>query len=150
MTEVLFYHLQDRPLDGVLPQLLEKSLERGWRAAVQSPSEERLDALDALLWTYRNESFLPHGTWRDAHAQSQPVLLSLDAANANGAQVRFLIDLAPLPPDLDTYARIVLIFDGEDEAALASAREAWAKVRTQGLDATYWQCDEMGRWQRKA
>ena len=150
MTEVLFYHLQDRPLDGVLPQLLEKTLERGWCAAVQSPSEERLDALDALLWTYRSESFLPHATWRDTNAPGQPVLLSMDAENVNGAQVRFLLDLAPLPPDMETYARIVLIFDGEDDAALAFARAAWAAVKAQGLEATYWQCDEAGRWQRKA
>ena len=66
MTEVLFYHLQNMPLERVLPPLLEKSLERGWRVVVQTASEERADALDSHLWTYRDDSFLPHGTWRAA------------------------------------------------------------------------------------
>ena len=47
MTEVLFYHLQNMSLENVLPPLLEKSLERGWRVVVQSTSPERTDALDA-------------------------------------------------------------------------------------------------------
>ena len=56
MTEVLFYHLQNMSVENVLPPLLEKSLERGWRVVVQSTSEERADALDAHLWTYRDDS----------------------------------------------------------------------------------------------
>ncbi len=64
MTEVLFYHLQNITVENVLPPLLEKSLERGWRVVVQSTSPERADALDAHLWTYRDDSFLPHATWR--------------------------------------------------------------------------------------
>ena len=68
MTEMLFYHLQRQPLERVLPALIEKSLERGWRVVVQSSSEERIEALDAHLWTWRDGSFLPHGTWREAEA----------------------------------------------------------------------------------
>ena len=78
MTEVLFYHLQDTTLEKVLPSLLEKSLERGWRVAVQAGSEERAEALDAHLWTYREDSFLPHGTWRDSDAMNQPIVLTVD------------------------------------------------------------------------
>ncbi|MFZ0116056.1 MAG: DNA polymerase III subunit chi, partial [Xanthobacteraceae bacterium] len=52
MTEVLFYHLQEQPIEKVLPNLLERSLERGWRVVVQASSEDRVDALDAHLWTF--------------------------------------------------------------------------------------------------
>ena len=76
MTEMLFYHLQGQKLEGVLPALLEKSLERGWKVIVQGASEERIEALDAHLWTYRDDGFLPHGTWREADAAAQPVLLT--------------------------------------------------------------------------
>ena len=62
MTEVLFYHLQQQPIERVLSQLLQRSYERGWRVVVQAASEERIDALDAHLWTYRDDTFLPHGT----------------------------------------------------------------------------------------
>ena len=149
MTDVLFYHLQDMTLESVLPSLLEKSLERGWRVVVQTGSEERADALDAHLWTYRDDSFLPHGTWRDADAPDQPVVLAIEGGNLNGANVRFLVDNAVLPPDAASYDRLVLIFDGNDDDALVAARAAWTDSKARGFDVTYWQADERGRWQKR-
>ena len=150
MTEVLFYHLQGQKLEGVLPALLEKSLARGWHVAVQAGTEERIEALDAHLWTYRDDGFLPHGTWREQDAAMQPILLTINEGNANGAQVRFLIDNAPMPPEPKDYARIVLLFDGDDQEAVATARAQWTDAKARGLAATYWQPDESGRWQQKA
>ena len=150
MTEVLFYHLQDMTLERVLPALLEKSLERGWRVAVQAGSEERADALDAHLWTYRDDSFLPHGTWRDSDVMNQPVVLVLDEGNPNNAIVRFIVDSAGLPKDCATYERIVMVFNGDDDEALGAARAAWTDGKSRGLDLTYWQADEHGRWQKRA
>ena len=149
MTEILFYHLQRQPVERVLPQLLEKSLERGWRVVVQG-SDERIDALDAHLWTYRDDSFLAHGTYRESEAALQPVLLTVNDDNPNGANVRFLIDGAPVPADAASYHRIVLLFDGEDDDAVAAARLRWTEAKAQGFEATYWQTDENGRWQRNA
>lgn len=150
MTEILFYHLQHQTLERVLPALLEKSLERGWRVIVQASTEERVEALDAHLWTYRDDSFLPHGTWRGTEATEQPILLTVRDDNPNKASVRFLIDNAPVPGNPADYQRIVLIFDGEDEDAVAAARERWTQAKARGLDATYWQPDEQGRWVKKA
>lgn len=149
MTEVLFYHLQDMTLEGVLPPLLEKSLERGWRVVVQSTSEERADALDAHLWTYREDSFLPHATGRVGDAGDQPILLVVEETNPNRANVRFLVDSAPLPADAGSYDRVVLVFNGDDADALAAARSAWTDCKARGFEATYWQADERGRWQRR-
>ena len=150
MTEILFYHLQGQKLEGVLTPLLEKSLERGWKVIVQGASEERIEALDAHLWTYLDDGFLPHGTWREPEAQAQPVLLTLNDGNPNGANVRFLIEGAPVPADAEAYARIVLLFDGEDEDAVAAARAHWTDAKAKGFEATYWQPDENGRWAKKA
>jgi DNA polymerase-3 subunit chi len=149
MTEVLFYHLQNQPLDAVLPGLLEKCLERDWRVVVEAGSVERCEALDALLWTYGDDSFLPHGLWRDADAAQHPVLLTPEPDNPNGANVRFLVDGAPAG-ELDGYLRAVLMFDGNDPDALAAARASWKRVKAAGHDATYWQQSEQGRWQKKA
>jgi DNA polymerase-3 subunit chi len=150
MTEVLFYHLQHQPLERVLPTLLEKSIERGWRVVVQGSSEERIEALDAHLWTYREDGFLPHGTWRESEPQSQPILLTVGDHNPNDASVRFLVDGAALPSDTAAYQRIVLLFDGDDPDALAAARSQWSAAKASGCAVTYWQPDEQGRWQRKA
>ena len=150
MTEILFYHLQGQKLEGVLPGLLEKSLQRGWKVVVQGASEERIEALDAHLWTYRDDGFLPHGTWREQDAAQQPILLTLTESNPNAANVRFLIDGAPVPPDPEAYERIVLLFDGGDEEAVTAARAAWSEAKARGFEATYWQPDENGRWAKKA
>jgi DNA polymerase-3 subunit chi len=149
MTEVLFYHLQDMKLENVLPPLLEKSIERGWRAVVQSTSEERTETLDAHLWTYRDDSFLPHATARAGDAQDHPIILATEDTNPNQAKIRFLVDNAPLPPDPDSYDRIVLLFDGDDTDALAAARQSWMDCKARGFEVTYWQADERGRWQKR-
>jgi DNA polymerase III subunit chi len=149
MTELLFYHLQRQTLERVLPTLIEKSLARGWRVVVQTASDERVESLDAHLWTFRDDSFLPHGTWRDPEIGEQPVLLTVNEDNPNGAAVRFLVDGVLVPANADAYERIILIIDGEDPDAVAAARERWSEGRARGFEVTYWQTDEEGRWQRK-
>jgi DNA polymerase-3 subunit chi len=149
MTEVLFYHLEHQPLERVLPSLVEKTLERGWRAVVQAGSEERVEALDTLLWTYREESFLPHGTRRDGNVEAQPVFLTTGEENPNGATVRFLVDGAEAQ-DLSSYTRIVYLFDGRDTSAVEAARAQWKAAKTGGADVTYWQQSPEGRWEKKA
>ena len=116
---------------------------------VQGSTEEHIEALDAHLWTYRDDGFLPHGTWREFEAAQQPVLLTCNDGNPNSATVRFLVDRAPLPVDVERYQRIVLLFDGDDEEAVAAARAHWSDVKAKGLEATYWQTDEQGRWSKR-
>ena len=150
MTELLFYHLHRQSIEKVLPALLEKSLERGWRVVVQAATDERIDALDAHLWTYREDGFLPHGTAKETEAAAQPVLLTTSDDNPNGANVRFLIDGAAVPADAASYQRIVLLFEGEDDDAVTAARARWSEAKAAGFEVTYWQPDENGRWKQKA
>lgn len=148
VTEIYFYHLERQSLDAALPKLLELSLKRGWRAAVQAASEERVEAINTLLWAYRDESFLPHGTARDGRPSSQPIYLTAGDDNPNEAQVRFLVDGAILA-DASPYVRVAYIFDGRDQDAVARAREAWQDAKARGDAVSYWQQDEDGRWQQK-
>ena len=148
MTEILFYQLERQPLDQVLPCLLEKTLERGLRAVVQAGSEERLEALDALLWTYAEDSFLPHGTARDGFSDQQPVFLTVTEANPNGSAVRFFVDGAD-GTELSGYTRIVYLFDGRDDDARGKAREQWKRVKAEGHAVTFWQQNDRGRWEKK-
>jgi len=149
MAEVLFYHLTESTLEDALPALLEKSVQRGWRVVVQTGTDERRDALDAHLWTYRDDSFLAHATDREAHLEEQPVLLTTGQGNMNGARIRFMVDGA-LPPELSAYERAVFMFDGHDLGQLEAAREQWKAARTGGHAVTYWQQTPERRWERKA
>jgi DNA polymerase-3 subunit chi len=149
MAELWFYHLERTDLERALPPLLEKCLQRGWRALVRGGSEERLDALDAVLWTYRDESFLPHARDGGANAERQPVLLTTNGGNPNGAQALFLLDGAE-PGDLAGFERACLMFDGRDEAALVSARSRWKQAKEAGLTASYWRESAAGKWEKQA
>lgn len=148
-AEVWFYHLQQQPLERVLPVLLERTLERGWRAVVQVGSQERLEALDTHLWTYAEESFLPHGTAREGAPERQPILLTTGEERPNGATLRFLVDGAR-PGDLGGLSRVVFLFDGGDPAAVEQARGHWKAMQAAGYAVTYWQQDAAGKWVKKA
>jgi DNA polymerase III subunit chi len=151
MTETLFYHLERRSLEDVLPGLVEKSLQRGWRAAIKTDSSERSDALDTLLWTYDDQSFLAHAQLGDGDAAGQPVLISVEEGNPNSAQIVFYVGGA-LPGDwagLSGLARVVLLFDGRDSAALAAARGAWKDATAAGHDVTYWKESPSGKFEKQ-
>ncbi len=149
MTEVLFYHLTESKLEDALPALLEKSIERGWKVVVQTAEDVRRDFLDAHLWTFRDDSFLPHGTDAAPMPQEQPVLLTATSENQNSATVRFVVDGAE-PPPLDPYERVVFMFDGYDQLQLEGARAQWKKLKGDGHALTYWQQSPEGRWVKKA
>lgn len=149
MTEILFYHLTESKLQDALPPLLDKSLERGWRVVVQTSTVEGRDALDTHLWTYRDDSFLPHGTDEMEFSGEQPVLLTATADNGNDATVRFIVDGAE-PPDLAPYERVVFMFDGYDQPQLEGARSHWKRLKGEGHMLTYWQQNEDRRWVKKA
>jgi DNA polymerase III subunit chi len=143
--EILFYHLQNTTLEQTLPNLLDKTLARGWKAVVRVSSDERMKALDDHLWTWSDESFLPHGIDADAQRDLQPIVLSRSDTRFNDADVMFAVDGAALPVT-EGWTRAVLMFDGNDPEALDNARAAWKAVKAAGSDATYWRQDEAGRW----
>jgi DNA polymerase III subunit chi len=149
MTAVLFYHLEQQPLDKVLPRLLKTTLERGWKAVVQTGSEERAESISTLLWTFEDEGFLPHGTKADGAGALQPIWLTAGEDAPNGAGVRFFVDGAR-PGAVAALERAVILFDGGDDAAVQAAREDWKRFRNEGHDISYWQQDEQGRWQNRA
>jgi len=146
--EVWFYHLERTGLDQALPELLEKTIARGWKAIVRARQPERVEHLDGWLWSYRDESFLPHAPAAEPGAARQPILLTTAFENPNGADALFLIDGAE-PGDLAGYARCVVLFDGADPEQLAVARGQWTAVKREGLPVSYWKQQERG-WQKTA
>lgn len=145
--EIFFYHLEQAPLERALPQLLEKTLERGWKAVVEVGSNERLEVLDTTLWTYRDDSFLPHGVSGGEMDMHQPVVLTGGDSNPNQAQIRFFVDRAK-PNDHKGYERLVYMFDGHDPDAVEEARGVWKQL-SKDNECTYWQQKPGGGWAKK-
>lgn len=144
--DVWFYHLERSAPEAVLPELLEKTLARGWRAVVRAPERHRLERLDEALWG-PGEAFLPHGLDDADHPDRQPILLTSDEGRPNGAQALFLLDGADAG-DLDPYERCIVLFDGADETALGGARDLWRTLKAAGRTLSYWQQGESG-WRKR-
>lgn len=147
--EVWFYHLERSGLEQVLPGLLDKTLARGWKALVRVTAAERAEALDQHLWTYRDESFLPHGLAIEPLADRQPVLITTGEDNPNDARVLFLLDGAQ-PGSLDGYERCIILFDGRDEDQLSLARGRWKSLKAKGLSVSYWKENPDRGWEKQA
>ncbi len=145
--EVWFYHLERTSLEQVLPELLERALMRGWRASVRSYDPDRIQTIDAWLWTYRDESFLPHGRADEPLADRQPILIGSGAENLNRAQALFVLDGDP--GDLSDYRRCIVIFDGREDSALQSARGLWKRYKAAGHGVTYWKQGESRGWEKQ-
>ncbi|MDE2362507.1 MAG: DNA polymerase III subunit chi [Hyphomicrobiales bacterium] len=153
--EVWFYHLQRQPLEAVLPTLVERTRARGWTAVIQTASAERLQALDDLLWTYNDSSFLAHGSSREGDGALQPVWLTAETDNPNSAAVRFFVEGADAPaaladPQAAPTERAIVLFDGRDEDALNIARMQFRTLREKGFALSYWRQSEDGRWEKTA
>lgn len=151
MSRVDFYHLQNQSLENVLPKLLEKAYETGKQIKIKIGNEERVEFINALLWTYDDQSFIPHGSKKDGFAELQPIWLSINDDNPNKAEMLFLVDGAKTNiENINDFTRVFNIFDGNSESAVAEAREFWKELKTAEAELYYWQQDEQGRWKQKA
>ena len=148
MAEIGFYHLLSTPLDRSLPRLLERASTQGYRIVVRAASPQRVEHLSAILWTYDEAAFLPHGTARDGNAAVQPIWLTDGSENPNGASMLVLVDGVEAE-DLESYARCADLFDGNDAEAVQAARARWRRASEAGHALTYWQQTASG-WQHKA
>ncbi|MCK5295982.1 MAG: DNA polymerase III subunit chi [Alphaproteobacteria bacterium] len=144
-----FYHLQKSPLEKAFPQLVKKVLESGQRAVVMAGSDARVESLNSLLWTYDQKSWLPHGSVKDGNAEEQPIWLTIENENPNGATILILTD-GMTSEKLNEYDRCLNIFDGNDNEAVTKARTLWKEAKTAGNELHYWQQTELGGWKEKA
>lgn len=148
MAEIGFYHLLSTPLERALPRLLERARAQGHPIVVRAGSAGRVAQLDAMLWTYDEASFLPHGSGAEGNAAMQPIWLTDRDENPNHASMLVLIDGVEAG-DLSRFARCADMFDGNDPAAVETARERWRRAREGGHALTYWQQTSSG-WERRA
>ena len=154
MAEILFYCLERKSIEDIIPGLLERTTERGWRAIVRVDSAERMNALDVHLWTYSEQSFLAHGTPQTAHPSRQPIYLTTGDENPNTARVLFLAG-GEIPLDWNAsrfadFSRLVVLFDGQDTALLNRARASWQEALQSGHSAVFWRQNQSGKWEQRS
>ena len=150
MGAAYFYHLTRRPLEDTLATLLGKAQGAGWRVLIRAQDPARLDWLDQKLWLGADEGFLPHGLAGGAHDAHQPILLTNDTSNPNGAECLMCIDGAETSkPEVDAFQRVCILFDGHDQGAVQTARGQWKSLTEAGSPAQYWS-EDSGRWEKKA
>ena len=143
MTEIRFYHMTRSSLDKALPELLEKTLQKGWRAVVWAKNNDEITEISSLLWSFKPESFLPHGTKKDGHEAETPIWLTAKAENPNGAQVLFVVDGRPVEA-MEGIDLVCDLFDGLDGEAEAAARQRWTAYKKQKHTLAYWKQTENG------
>ncbi len=149
MSRVDFYHLQSQTLETVLPKLLEKAYETKKSIVVRIGNEERVEFLNGLLWTYSDQSFLPHGSKKDDNAELQPIWLTSSTDNPNMASFLFLVDGASASvEEVAQFERVFNVFDGNVQNALLQARSFWKELKSEGINCLYWQQDEKGSWKQ--
>lgn len=158
MGRVMFYHLTQSTPEALVPQLIRRAQDAGWRVELRGSDADSLARLDERLWLA--EGFLAHGMAGGPHDADQPVLLRQVARDtggsddgspppANGAACILSLDGAAVPVAPSAgIARICILFDGRDPAALEVARGQWRAVVAAGLVAEYWS-EASGRWRKE-
>lgn len=151
MSRVDFYHLQRRTADEVLPLLLGKAYAIGKRCIVRVGKESKVEEFNSELWTFADDSFLPHGSKKDGFASDQPIWITPGSDNPNNAEFLFLTEGAEATPEeVSAYERVFNIFDGNSETALQQARSLWKTYKAAGCGVFYWQQTPAGKWEQKA
>ena len=148
MTEVSFYQLKRQPLEAALPKLLERVIAAGLKAVVLAESDERIEALNAQLWTYDPGSFLPHGAAKDGMAEDQPIYLTTREENPAQATVLAVADERE-PSFIGAFDRCLDMFNGNDPQSVERARDRWRIYKAAGHSVTYWQQSDTGKWEKK-
>lgn len=149
MGVVMFYHLTASRAEDTARILLARSMQAKWRVMVRGTDAKRLEWLDSFLWQGPEDGFLPHGLEGGPHDARQPILLGRGPIG-NAAQALMAIDGAEVDPDeAAVLERVFILFDGQNEAAVATARSQWKTLTGAGLAAQYWS-EESGHWEKKA
>jgi len=149
MPDIRFYHLLTRTIDQTLPDILQKGLSAGHRIVVRVKNDAEAERLAAHLWTYKAESFLPHGTKKDGHAEHQPIWITPGDDIPNNANMIVILNGSLVGTDNESLTLCCDLFDGNDAEAVQSARTRWKHYKDQNMSLAYWQQTDKG-WDQKA
>jgi len=149
MTEIRFYHLQKQSLDQALPLILEKAYGAKYRALVIMQDEKEAERMSSLLWSYKQSSFLPHGSKKDGKAEQHPVWISDKDENVNQSNA-LILSQGRTSEKVSDYDLVCEMLNGHSDQEVNDARSRWKQYQDAGYDITYWFQNENGGWEKKA
>ena len=133
MTRVGFYVVQAaeaaRRME-VAVRLTDKAFSQGHRVFINATDEGQARALDKMLWSYRQASFLPHALKGQEHDDTIAIGWGQDPGNHNDLLINLQLDI---PPFFSRFARVAEVVT-QDEQSLAALRKAWTFYRERGYE----------------
>ena len=133
--QIDFYVLQEQSTGGRLKlacRIVEKAYRLGHRIYVRTGSADDTNILDDLLWTFSQNSFVPHQLSTESDSRESPVVIGEHPPAAEGTDV--VISVADDPvSDFTAYPRIVEIVGYEDDEK-ASGRNRFRYYREHGVE----------------
>ena len=113
MPEIFFYKLKNSSSEIFLTSLIEKSIENNWNSVVLLDNIERMEEINDFLWSYKDTSFLPHGSQNDKNSELHRVYLTCEEENPNDSDVIFSID-GLLIKNINSWQRCIFIFNEQN------------------------------------
>ena len=113
MSEIFFYKLKNTSSEIFLTSLIEKSIDNDWNSVVLFDNIERMEEINDFLWSYKDTSFLPHGSQNDKNSELHRVYLTCEEENPNDSDVIFSID-GLLIKNINSWQRCIYIFNEQN------------------------------------
>jgi len=111
-------------------RLIEKAHNRGHRVFVYCNHQQEAEKLDELLWTFKDDSFIPHNLLGEGPEPPPPVQIGFDKEPRGFNDI--LINMAASIPNFFTrFQRVMELVPASEEAKIIS-REHYRYYRQQG------------------
>jgi len=150
VTQIIFYSTAPLQVEKTLFALLEKSLEKGNKSLLLFKDKEKCLSINEQLWTYKQNSFLPHTSEDDQIYDNidVPVYLSTKNENPFKAELLFSID-GFLPDNIDHFERVIIIIDVNDELLNEKYKNYYLDINKNFEDIVFYKSDDNGKWIEK-
>lgn len=145
--KVRFYQLSSTSLEKALVDIVNKAWKKGTKLCLMAHDPNHAQWLDDLLWRQPNDVFLPHGLWNGLDPERQPILISPEPDQRNGATL-ILLATPKLLRNPEKFDLVIDFVNGKSPNDLAASRQRYRHYRDLGCTMEYWAQSLQG-WQKK-
>jgi len=147
VTQIIFYSSAPLQVENTLFTLIEKSLEKGYKSLLLFLDKEKCSEIDEKLWTYKQNSFLPHLS-EDEEISNEidiPIYLTTKNENPYEAELLFSID-GSIPDNINNLERLIIIIDANDKILLEKYKKYYLDINKKFEDIVFYKSDDDGKW----